>query len=84
MHDTHVISIPSQARQVIRIDDDSPLISVVGKEGIEDVNIPLGITSKYDDNKVRKSGKSTNNAKIEGGTHDRSKMDDMGVSHNKY
>ena len=68
MHDTHAIAMSTQEIHVIEIDEYSPLISVAGMEGIEEVTTTHGITSKYNDNKIRMSGKSTKQAKTEGGT----------------
>ena len=70
MRNNHVVAKEAHARHVIRIDDDPPLNSMKGDEGIEEENNPLGITLRYDDYKVKTSGASTEKAKIDGDTQD--------------
>ena len=68
MRNNHVVAKEAHAIHVVRIDDDPPLNSTKGDEGIEDENNPPGITLRYDDYKVKTSRASMEKAKIDGDT----------------
>ena len=70
MRNNHIVSKEAHARHVIRIDDDPPLNSTEGDEGIEEENNPPSITLRYDDYKVKTSGASTKEPKVDGDTQD--------------
>ena len=68
MRNNHIVAKEAHARHVIRIDDDPPLNSGEGGEGIEEENNPPSITLRYDDYKVKTSRASMEKAKIDGDT----------------
>ena len=70
MRNNHIVAKEAHARHVIRIDDDPPLNSTKGNEGIEEENNPPSITLRYDDYKVKMSGSSTKKPKVYGDTQD--------------
>ena len=83
MRNNHVVAKEENARHVIRINDEPPLNSMKGEEGIEEENNPPSITLRYDDYKVKTNGASMKKPKVYGDTQDWSRRDDPDAGYNK-